>query len=467
MAKIVFLQRDPIEWLGVMYLSGMLKSHGHRTEMVIESLESAGCTDRALAENADVFAFSPLATDYRWALRQVEALTGRSSALVAMGGTHVTLNPEQAIAHPGIDVVCLGEGEHPLLELADAIDTGASRNAIPNLWVKDDGEIHRNDLRHLVEDLDSLPFPDRNLYSKYAMLRDWSKRPLHIGRGCPFSCSYCHNESKRELVAHKGRYVRWRTVDNVLDEVRSMIGTTSFRVLHFVDDGFGLDQRWLADFLPRLSRLVDTPPVIFASMRADMVTEELCATFSAYGSHLMRLRIAVECGDEAFRREVLNKSVSDAQLRRAAELFHRHGIDFATYNIVGLPGETLDQALMTLDFNVELRPSEAICFIFQPFPGTRLAQLALDSGAIGAGALAAVGAEELRGSYESFSPLDQENIVQLENVQRIFGLVVRAPAIYPLLRRLVAVRWLAPLFNLLYRANLAWTVRRRRQADGY
>jgi radical SAM superfamily enzyme YgiQ (UPF0313 family) len=467
MAKIVFLQRDPIEWLGIMYLSSMLKSRGHRTSVVIESLEPAGCTDRALAEDADVYAFSPLATDYRWALRQAGALKGRSSALVAMGGTHVTLNPEETIAHPGIDVICLGEGEHPVLELADAIDSGASRSSIPNLWVKDDGEIHRNDLRHLIEDLDSLPFPDRILYSKYAALRNWSKRPLHIGRGCPFSCSYCHNESKRELFAHKGRYVRWRTVDNVLDEVRSMAESTSFKVLHFVDDGFGLDRRWLADFLPRLSRLVETPPVIFASMRADMVTEELCATFSAYGPHLMRLRIAVECGDEAFRREVLNKSVTDAQLRQAAELFHRHGIEFATYNIVGLPGESLDQALATLDLNLELRPSEAICFIFQPFPGTRLAQLAHDSGTIDADALTAVGAEELRGSYESFSPLDQENIVQLENVQRIFGLVVRAPAIYPLFRRLVAARWLAPLFNLLYRMHLASTVRRRRRVDGY
>jgi len=467
LASIVFLQRDPIEWLGIMYLSSMLKKHGHRTAVVVDSLEARGCVDQALREGADIFALSPLVTDIQWAMERVAELKKHSDALVVLGGTHVTLNPEETLANSDVDVICLGEGEHALLELAEALDSGIDWGRVPNLWVKQNGKVLRNDLRDLLEDLDSLPFPDRTLYSGYPALRKWGKRPLHIGRGCPYSCSYCHNASKRELVAHKGRYVRWRSVESVLAEVEELARTTSFKVLHFVDDGFGINQGWLGEFLPELSALVEDPPAIFANMRADMVTEELCTTFERYGSGRMRLRIAVECGDEEYRQQVLHKTISDADLRRAATLFHKHGIGFATYNMVGMPGESLDQAISTLRLNVELRPTEAFCFIYQPFPGTQLAQLTLDSGAIDAAALAGAGAEGFRGYFESFSPLCQPNIVQLENVQRLFGIVVKAPALFPLVRRLVAVRWLAPLFRLIYLAHLRMTVKRRRRVDGY
>jgi len=467
MASVVFLQRDPIEWLGIMYLSGVLKEHGHRTTVIVESLESEDVASLALKEEADIFALSPLVTDVQWSLSLTRSLKEASGAVVILGGTHVTLNPEETLANPGVDVICRGEGEHALLELADALDSGADWSGVPNLWVKKNGHTVRNDFRCLVEDLDSLPFPDRALYARYAALREWGKRPLHIGRGCPYSCSYCHNASKRDLVADKGRYVRWRSVESVVREIDAMARFSSFKVLHFVDDGFGINQRWLAEFLPRLSAAFDDPPAIFANMRADMVTEELCATFADYGPGRMRLRIAVECGDEDYRQRVLRKTISDADLRRAAALLHAHGIRFATYNMVGLPGESFEQAIATLRLNVELRPHDAYCFIYQPFPGTKLAQLALETGAIDATALAEAGAEGFRGTFESFSPLNQPNTVELENVQRLFGIVVKAPWLFPLARRVAGVRWLAPVFRLIYQAHLRAVVRQRRRVDGY
>ena len=450
-----------------MYLSSVLKEHGHRTAVIVESLETDDLANLALREEADIFAFSPLVTDVQWSLSLAGSLKETTDALVVLGGTHVTLNPEETIANPAVDIICRGEGEHALLELADAVDSGADWSGIPNLWVKQNGRTVRNEFRCLVEDLDSLPFPDRTLYARYAALREWGKRPLHIGRGCPYSCSYCHNASKRDLVADKGRYVRWRSVESVVQEIDAMAQTSTFKVLHFVDDGFGINQRWLAEFLPKLSAAFDDPPAIFANMRADMVTEELCATFADYGPGRMRLRIAVECGDEDYRQRVLRKTISDADLRRAAALFHDHRIRFATYNMVGLPGETLDQAIATLRLNVELRPTDAYCFIYQPFPGTKLAKLALETGAIDASALAEAGAEGFRGTFESFSPLSQPNTVELENVQRLFGIVIKAPWLFPVARRLVGVRWLAPVLRMIYQAHLRMVVRQRRRVDGY
>jgi anaerobic magnesium-protoporphyrin IX monomethyl ester cyclase len=469
MATVVFLQRDPIEWLGLMYLSATLKANGHRTRMVVDALEPGGAVESALREPADLFAFSPLVTDFRWVLGQAAALKARRNVPVVLGGTHATLNPEEMLAHPEVDVVCRGEGEAPLLELAEAVDEGRDWGGIANLWSRRDGVVVRNELRDLVSDLDTLPLPDRELYAGYPALRALGKRPLHMGRGCPYGCSYCHNARKRELYHGKGSYLRWRSIDGVLAEVEQLARGSFFKVLHFVDDGFGLREDWLVEFLPRLGRLLDPRPAVFANMRADMVTEGLCAAFRDYGAERFRLRIAVECGDERYRREVLRKTISDADLRRAARLLHASGVRFATYNMMGLPGETLGQAIETLRLNVELRPAHAFCFLYQPFPGTDLARFAVDCGTVDAATLAGGGAgsENFLGTFESHSPLCQDNVVELENLQRLFALVVKVPLLLPLATRAVRFRRLAPVLRLFYQASQRLFVFFRRRVDAY
>ncbi|MCK5378292.1 MAG: B12-binding domain-containing radical SAM protein [Acidobacteria bacterium] len=468
MAKVVFIQRTAVEWLGVMYLSAVLKSHGHQCSMVVESEEGRDAAAGALDEGADVFAFSCLATDFRWALQKAATIKQESDSLVIMGGTQVTLNPEEAIRQPQVDVVCRGEGEGALLDLVDAIDRREDFSRIANLWVKRDGTVHRNEMRRLIEDLDALPFPDRGLYSKYTVFRESGKRPLHLGRGCPYGCTFCHNRRKRDLYAGKGRFVRWRSMDSVLREVEEMARSSFVSVLHFADDGFGINREWLSELLPGLSGLLgEQRPALFANMRADMVTDDLCETFRGYGAHLMRIRIAVECGDEQYRREVLKKVISNEELSRAAGLFREYGIDFATYNMVGLPGETLDQALETLRLNLELRPSRAICFIYQPYPGTDLANYALESDVVDPETVTEFAEDGLRGFFESYSLLRQKNIKQLENVQRVFELVARYPVFFPLAKRLVRFESLSLLLRLLYRLYMRLVIRHRRATDAY
>jgi anaerobic magnesium-protoporphyrin IX monomethyl ester cyclase len=377
MAKVVFLQQNTEEWLGVMYLSSMLKSRGHRCDIYVGPLEGGRVVERALAEPVDVIAFSCLTTNYRWALEKAAEIKRRSQVLTIFGGTHVTLNAEKTIENAHVDIVCLGEGEYPILELAEAIDNQEAFDGIANLWVKKAGNVIRNEIRDLVQDLDSLPFPDRKLYTKYAYIRKNGRRPLCLSRGCPYQCSYCHNARKRALFENKGKYVRWRSVESILAEIEEIKRKGFVSVLHFIDDGFGINRQWLKEFLERLSSDGGERLAVQANMRADMVTEDLCDVFVDYGARLFRIRFAVECGDEEYRRQVLRKNISNEALLRAASIFHEHEIDFVTYNMVGLPGETLPQALETLRLNIRLRPSLAICFVYQPYPGTELADYAL------------------------------------------------------------------------------------------
>jgi radical SAM superfamily enzyme YgiQ (UPF0313 family) len=198
-----------------------------------------------------------------------------------------------------------------------------------------------------------------------------------------------------------------------------------------------------------------------------MVTEELCAAFRDYGVRRFRMRFAVETGDEEFRRRVLKKDISNATLKNAARLFNVHKVEFATYNIVGLPGESLEKALETLRLNLALKPSFAICFLYQPFPGTELADTAVRRGYLSASSLKEMGKADHAGFYHTRSPLKQDDIEKINRLYLIFGVVVAHPFLYRLARPAVSLGALAPLLSLVSKLHLRKFVFFRKLRDKY
>jgi anaerobic magnesium-protoporphyrin IX monomethyl ester cyclase len=467
MAKIVFAQKIAEEWLGVMYISSMLKHHGHQCDVYVDSLEKGNIVEKILSESADVIAFSCLTSDYYWALDTAKKIKERSDALIVFGGTHITINPDDAIMNPYIDVICLGEGEYPVLELANTIDKGGNISHIKNLWIKDKGRIIKNDLRNLIEDLDSLPHPDRKLYAKYPYFRKRGKRPLHVSRGCPYKCSYCHNARKQIIFKNKGKYIRWRSIDSVLEEIDDIQKKSFVTTLHFIDDSFGIDYSYLTNLMERLSKGTGKRLNIHANMRADKLTEKLCKAFQCYGVDFLRIRIAVECGDENYRNKVLKKGISNRELIQAAELFHRYKIDFIVYNMIGLPGETFEQALKTLRLNIKLKPILALCFIYQPYPGTGLSQYALENGYLNLQMLDKMGKHGYEGFFHSQSVLIQTDIKKAENIQKVFSATVKFPFLFPIVKYAVNYPSLSLFFRLFYKVYIRYILLIRHLKDKY
>jgi len=467
MAKVLFLQRFAEEWLGPMYISAMLKSRGHSCEILVESLEDGPLTGKVEEASPDLIAISCLTSDYHWAITRARDIKKRSRIPVILGGTHPTLNPEESIADPAVDMICLGEGEYPMAELAEALDQNLDYSAIPNLWVKKAGTIVKNEIRGLIDDLDRLPFPDRELYRKYPFFWKRGKRPLHLGRGCPYDCSYCHNAGKKRLFRGKGSYVRWRSQENILREIQEVEQASFIKVLHIIDDSFGINSEWLITFLEKLAGATKKRLVLQANMRADMVTESLCASFQKYGVSRLRIRIAVETGNENFRRKVLRKDIANRTLLEAARLFNKHGIDFITYNMTGLPGESLAQALETLQLNIRLRPRLAICFIYQPYAGTELSSYACRIAVLSTAAQKSLGRSEFGGFYDSRSPLRQKDVEILENLQKIFSLTVRHPSLYPFFKAIIKYRSAAPFLSFAYKIYVRRLVFQRLLQDRY
>ena len=162
MTKVAFIQQGVYESIGVMYLSSALKGGGHSVFMFIESLER-NLDEELRKYNPDLVCFSTISGSHLWVYDSVKRIKEfLPDALFIMGGPHPTFFPE-LIEKEDIDIICIGEGEGAILELANALPDKEKIKKIANLYIKENSWIFKNRVRTLIEDLDSLCFPDRRL----------------------------------------------------------------------------------------------------------------------------------------------------------------------------------------------------------------------------------------------------------------------------------------------------------------
>lgn len=299
-------------------------------------------------------------------------------AWVIAGGVHPTLVPEETLAIPGVDLVCVGEGEGAIVDLAEALAAGRSPAGIANLWWKQpNGRIERNPLRPLV-DLDRLPFPDRELYD-YAHLHHERRgeATMMVSRGCPYRCTYCCNEALREVYRGLGKAVRFRSVPLVIAELRHVLETYPFiERFIFDDDILPLRKDWFRAFSQAYAREIGRP--FACNLRPNLAEEEVIDLLEEAGCD--EVRFGIESGNEEVRTSLLGRRISQEEIVRAFELCHQAGIKIFAFNMVGLPGETVEQMLDTVKLNARVRADITRVTIFYPYQRTRLYEVSREMG---------------------------------------------------------------------------------------
>ncbi|MBN2407375.1 MAG: B12-binding domain-containing radical SAM protein [Elusimicrobia bacterium] len=424
MTKILFLQNYWHEQLGVMRISALLKKHGHECGLLI----SDGRSLLRLVKKSrfDLIAFSCTSGQHYWALKTAMQIkkTLPSGISIILGGPHPTFFPE-VIEHPAVDIICRGEGEYPMLELADDIGSGRDISRIENLWVKKDGQIYKNRLRPAIEDIDDLPFPDRSIYYKYSYFRDNHVKNFMAARGCPYNCSYCGNYGLRKLYG--GSYYRHRSVDNVVREIKKVKDSCRLKVIRFQDDILAVDKEWTRSFCSEYKKVIDLP--FICHIMANTVDEDIIKQLK--GAGCIVACFGIESGDENYRLDVLNKPLKDIHIVKTAGMLRRHGMFYYTQNMFGMPGETLANALKTVNINRRIRAS-VVGSIFQPLPGTKLAEECIKKKLIKHDDIDRIGS-----SYQK-SVLKQKDTGKLVNLCHLFYFInmVRAPS--PLVRLLIS-----------------------------
>ncbi len=361
---------------GISYISAVLRREGHETSLAVLTREAPEVLfDEVRSFDPSLVCFTGVYTEYLFLREVVRSLKRkRPDLFTVLGGPHATLNPMECAKESDFDAVCVGEGEYPALELVEQLESGRYPSGIANLVIKrPDGSLEVNPPRPFLEDLDSLPFPDREMWRRWLAIPD-SRPSVLVGRGCPFACTYCSNHAIRR--AAPGRYVRLRGPEGVVEELRDLkrrqpnIGEVYLEV-----ETLGVDTDWALELCEKLKKFnseMETP-IFFGSNLRVTPGRDYSRLFQAFAeSNFKFVNMGLESGSERIRREVLKRNYSNQDFVRAVRAAREHGLQVGIYNLVGLPTETRKEFMETVKMNRLCQPDWFLLSVFFPYPGTEL-----------------------------------------------------------------------------------------------
>jgi radical SAM superfamily enzyme YgiQ (UPF0313 family) len=368
---------------GLASISAVLKAAGHSVSLYHQTFmpdrEEFLSAVRGFAP--DIIGFSMRTTVMPFVAEMAAWLDGEMPDIPVMaGGYHPTLVPEICLALRGVDAVCIGEGEYPLRELADAwAETKTLKTDIESFYFKlPNGDIVKNPVRPLIEELDELPFPDIDLFD-FKNLRTGriNTAMVMVSRGCLFSCTYCGNSQFRNVYPNRKKYARFRSPENALKVVTRILEKDSdVKFLEFRDAIFNMYPDWFYEFMPLYTKHVRLP--FNCNLRFDCLDERMVRTLAEGGCYM--IDIGLESGNEAFRTKYLHRTMKNDHMIEVSHWLRQAKITTCTYNIVGLPHETLSLALETVKLNARMDVDKVIANIFYPYPATQLEKTARDAG---------------------------------------------------------------------------------------
>lgn len=293
---------------------------------------------------------------------------------IVLGGPHVNIYPSQTLQNKEIDFLVLGEGEQAFVDLLNNINNKNELEKIQGLVFRNNQEIINTGARPLIQNLDSLPHPARELtqYKKYFSVVA-QKNPtttMFTSRGCPYKCLFCDRP-------HLGKVFRARSAANVVDEMVK-IKEMGIQEIFIYDDTFTINRQRVVNICNLiLERRLKISWDIRA--RVNTVDKELLKLMKTAGC--TRIHYGVEAGTPKILK-VLRKGITLEQVKQAFKLTRQVGIETAGYFMFGSPTETKEDIQQTIQLAKELFPDYVHFSVLTPFPATDLYFQGLQQGII-------------------------------------------------------------------------------------
>ncbi|MBW8039436.1 MAG: B12-binding domain-containing radical SAM protein [Planctomycetes bacterium] len=331
----------------------------------------------------DLIAVSCTEDLFLFAIRLLKAIKNKRKAKTIIGGMLPTFAPEKVIRYPEIDIVCVGEGEQPLLELCRRIENGQNCTDVPSLWFKQNGTVHKNPLCPPFN-LDDVPLLDLDIFEEARFYKPFDGKvyktfPVETHRGCSYCCTYCNSPDQRRLYQQqfKNGFFRIKSIDNVRAEMLHFKNGYSAEYLYFWADTFlASPQSYLQEFAEMYADEIALP--FWIQTRPETINENNLRLLKKMGIH--RMGLGLEHGNEEFRRKVLKRNMSNKDTIRKLRMIADYDIKFSVNNIIGFPMETRQLALDTIRLNRQIPADTYNMYTFTPFHGTALRTLAVEKG---------------------------------------------------------------------------------------
>lgn len=358
----------PYPALGPLYIAAYLREHGYG----VAFFDSVFQTDeRALAARAQdldprFVGVSALVIGRHTAREQIRLLKGQGRTVIA-GGPDPTIVPGIYLKEYGADYVVVGEGEHTALELMDTLSGRSARpiEEIQGIAYVRDGELRFTRAREKIKDLDSLPWPARDLMDVAPYLGAWRRRhgysSVHLltSRGCPFRCNWC---SKGVY----GKTFRARDPRDVAREMRWLIDTYAPERLWIADDLVGVQKRWVSAW--RDAVLEEDAAIPFECLsRADLLTPEMLQQLKEIGC--FRIYFGAESGSQRIL-DAMQKDTRVEDIYEAAALLKEAGIERGFFMMLGYPPEDLTDIKKTMRMLRDIVPEMVGFSVAYPLEGT-------------------------------------------------------------------------------------------------
>jgi len=381
--KILFVY-NRFENLGIEILSAFLKSKGHKVELAFDPqlFNDGYLTIPFLAKKfdsrekilrkigsfkPDLVAFSVLTDNYLWALNLSRLIKKRYSIPIVFGGIHPTSVPEIVMENNCVDFVIRGEGEYSLLNLVIALEKKKSFSKINNLVFRKNNVVITNELRNFISDLDSLPYPDKDLFYRFI---PYAKKTYTImtSRGCPFNCTYCFNHMYKKIYLGKGKYLRKRTVENVIDELKKAKSKYNFNFVSILDDVFMFDNEWLTDFCKKYKKEINIPFRCIGHV--NFINEENTLLLKKAGCKIIQIGVQTTC--DYTRKNIINRHEINETIEKASKIIKKNNIKLEVDHILGFPYETGKEQIEAAKFYNKIRPDIINTYWLKCFPKTEI-----------------------------------------------------------------------------------------------
>lgn len=381
----------------------------------------------------DIIGISTLESAYTISLQLAEYIKNNfGNITIVVGGVFPTMSPEIVISEKSIDIICIGEGEIPFLELCNNIAEGKEITNISGLWFKKKGQIIRNKPCRL-HDLNSLPHPSFNRFDEALFYKPMQGRLFKMvniatSRGCPYQCSYCAAPKLKEIFKNNscGKYYRKVDMSRVIEQIHFQINKHKPEFIYFSSETFlSMTDNEFETFIKEYDKI--RLPFWFQT-RFETVTSERMKKLKDVGMYW--LTIGLEHGNEDFRTKVLKRKYSNKVVIEKTKILSELGIGASVNNMMGFPSENRDLIFDTINLNKKLweinSKMEFNIFLFAPFRGCELYDLCIEKGLLQAGSITNKTDMATESALAFTDPFKNE----LKGLLKTFNLYVKLPKEY-------------------------------------
>lgn len=374
---------------GISHMSSVLKQAGHTVELwqLCEDIAPLPTESEFISRikeiSPDLIGFSVVTNQWPYAKELAAWAKQAVSVPLVCGGIHTMAEGDKILGDSDFDYIIRGEAEYAFLKFIETLERSGDLGQVSNLGFIQDGKVIVNPMGPLPN-LKELPFKDYDIFDFQKIIdakNGWVG--LMGSRGCPFSCTYCFNHQmvkqyRQDLncTFKELNYIRHFDVGQIISEIRYLLENyKNIKMFIFDDDLFTFYKDYVVEFCREYKKVTSLPFVVNAHVGA---FDEERARYLAEANCKI-VKFGVESGSERVRKQILGRHMKNEKIIHAIQVAKSHGLHTSVFLMIGLPNETHEDVMDTIQLMGKSQPGRFRWTFFFPFPGTKAYKISEES----------------------------------------------------------------------------------------